>query len=194
MSMGDGAMPGNDLPAIDPKELRRACGAFATGVTVITARDAAGDHGMTANAFMSVSLDPPLIVVSVNRKARLLPKIEAAGRFGVSILAEHMEPVAWHFAGKPKPELTDLFQDFHGLPVIRAAVAHFAVRLHQAVDGGDHMLFIGAVEGLARSEGRPLIFHEGRFGALPRPGWTQSSWPPGLVGDALTYFDEMPEF
>lgn len=189
MSMGDGAKPG-----IDPKELRRACGAFATGVTVITARDAAGDHGMTANAFMSVSLDPPLIVVSVNRKARMLAKIEAAGRFGVSILAEHMEPVAWHFAGKPKPELTDLFQDFHGLPVLRGAVAYFALRLHQAVDGGDHMLFVGAVEGLSRTEGRPLIFHEGRFAALPRPGWTQSSWPPGLVGDALTYFDEMPEF
>ena len=182
-------------PAIDPAELRRCLGSFVTGVTVITVLDDDGKPiGMTANSFNSVSLDPPLIVVSVNRKARLLPKIEASGRYGVSILAEHMEPVAWHFAGKPKPELTDLFQDFHGLPVIRGAVAYFALRLHQAVDGGDHMLFIGAVEGLSRTEGRPLIFHEGRFAALPRPGWTQSSWPPGLVGDALTYFDEMPEF
>ncbi len=204
MSMGDGARPGIDpplidphvidAPVIDPKALRRACGAFATGVTVITTRDAAGDHGMTANAFMSVSLDPPLIVVSVNRKARLLAKIEAARRYGVSILAEHMEPVAWHFAGKPNPNLVDLFTDFHGLPVIGGAVAHFAARLHQAVDGGDHVLFIGQVEGIAQAEGRPLIFHDGRFGALPRPGWSSTQWPPGLIGDPLTYFDEMPEF
>jgi len=185
---------GGAKPVIDPMQLRRACGDFATGVTVITARVGAGEHGMTANAFMSVSLEPPLIVVSVSRKARLLSKIEAAGRYGVSILAEHMEPIAWHFAGKPKPDLPELFTDFHGLPVIRGAVAHFAARLHQAVDGGDHVLFIGAVEAIARSEGRPLIFHQGRFGALPRPGWSATQWPPGLVGDPLTYFDEMPEF
>lgn len=186
--MGDGAKP-----SIDPKELRRTCGAFATGVTVITARDGGSDHGMTANAFMSVSLDPPLIVVSVSRKARLIGKIEAAGRYGVSILAEHMELVAWHFAGKPNPELTDLFEEFHGLPVLRGAIAHFAARLHQAVDAGDHVLFIGAVEGISRREGRPLTFHEGKFGALPRPGWSQTQWPPGKPIDPAGYFDETHE-
>ena len=64
---------------IDPMELRRTCAAFGTGVTVITTRDGSGGQGMTANAFMSVSLAPPLIVVSVNRRARILPRIEAAG-------------------------------------------------------------------------------------------------------------------
>ncbi len=190
MSMGDGS---GTVVGIDPKELRRTCGAFATGVTVITARDSAGDHGMTANAFMSVSLEPPLIVVSVSRKARLIGKIEATGRYGVSILAEHMEHIAWHFAGKPQADLTDLFEDFHGLPAIRGAVAHFAARLHQAVDGGDHVLYIGAIEGIARMEGRPLTFHEGKFGALPRPGWSQTVWPPGKAGDAVGYFDETHE-
>jgi flavin reductase (DIM6/NTAB) family NADH-FMN oxidoreductase RutF len=187
---------GDDIakgPHIDPKELRRACGAFATGVTVITARQGGAEHGMTANAFMSVSLDPPLIVVSVSRKARLLSKVEAGGRYGVSILAEHMEPVAWHFAGKPNPALKNLFEDFHGLPVIRGAVAHFAARLHQAVDGGDHVLFIGAIEGIARAEGKPLIFHEGQFVKLLPHGWSAAKWPLGSASDPEGYFDEAPD-
>jgi flavin reductase (DIM6/NTAB) family NADH-FMN oxidoreductase RutF len=153
--------------AIDPRELRQACATFGTGVTVITTRHGGTDHGMTANAFMSVSLAPPLIVVSVGRRARLLAKIAATRRYAVSVLAEHMEPVARHFAGKPQGGLTNLFEDFGGLPVIRGAVAYFAATLHQSVDAGDHVLFIGRVEKIAHRPGRPLIFHAGAFCTLP---------------------------
>ena len=168
---------------VDPMELRRTCAAFGTGVTVITARHGGSDYGMTANAFMSVSLDPPLIVVSVNRRARILGKIEAAGTYAVSVLAEQMEPVAMHFAGKPRQDLGNLFEDFGGLPVVRGAIGYFAARLHQTVLAGDHVMFIGAVEKIARREGRPLIFHDGAFGGLP---WTKAQgagapWPPGNV-------------
>lgn len=158
-----------EIPAddIDPIELRRACSAFATGVTVVSTRQAGADFGMTANAFMSVSLSPPLIVVSIARRARMLARIEASRRYGVSVLAEDMQALADHFAGKPQDGLGEIFEDFGGLPVIRGALAHFAARLYQAVDAGDHVLFIGRVEKLAHRARRPLIFQRGAFQCLP---------------------------
>jgi len=185
------------ITGIDPMELRRTCAAFGTGVTVITVRHADADHGMTANAFMSVSLAPPLIVVSVNRRARILPRIEAAGRYGVSVLSQEMEAIAMHFAGKPREDLTNVFEEFDGLPVIEGAVAHFAARLQQAVGAGDHMLLIGAVEKIARRQGRPLIFHDGSFRALTDLAATSAvvhSWAVGTPGEPAGYFDETPEF
>jgi flavin reductase (DIM6/NTAB) family NADH-FMN oxidoreductase RutF len=185
---------------IDPIELRRVCATFGTGVTVITARHANSDHGMTANAFMSVSLEPPLIVVSVNRRARLLQRIEAAGRYGVSILAEHMEPVALHFAGKPRAGMEEVFEDFDGLPVVRGAIAHFAAKLHQVIEAGDHVLFIGAVEKIARTDGRPLIFQDGQFQTVPyTPSSTAANaafgaWPSRDARDLESNLEETPEF
>ena len=155
------------LDGVDLAEFRRTCAAFATGVTVITTRHQGAEYGMTANAFTSVSLTPPLVLVSVQRRARMLGKIEAAGRYAVSILAETMEPVAWHFAGKPPRDLADPFEEFGGLPVIRGAIAQLVTRVHQTVSAGDHVLFIGQVEKIVRHPGRPLIFHDGKFGALP---------------------------
>ena len=181
---------------IDPMELRRTCAAFGTGVTVITTRDGSGEQGMTANAFMSVSLAPPLIVVSVNRRARILPRIEAAGRYGVSVLSQEMEAIAMHFAGKPHGQLTNVFEDFDGLPVIRGAVAHFAASLQQAVPAGDHVLFVGAVEKIARRQGRPLVFHDGVFRALADLAGASApphSWAVGTPGEPAGYFDETPD-
>jgi flavin reductase (DIM6/NTAB) family NADH-FMN oxidoreductase RutF len=193
MSVGSGEV---EAAAIDPLELRRTFGAFGTGVTVITTRHEGADNGMTANAFMSVSLAPPLLVVSVNRRARILERIKASRRYGVSILAEHMEAIAHHFAGKPRETLTNLFEDFDGLPVIRGALAHFATHLQQTVDAGDHVLFIGAIDKIARRDGRPLMFHDGGFRAIAS-NWasnaTAHSWPAGIPGEPAGYFEETPE-
>src|SRR5690606_100627 len=115
----------DDMSALDPRTFRNTCGVFATGVNVITTHCDGHDHGMTANAFMSISLDPPLIAISIAEKARMLEKIQKSGRFAVSILASGMDAVAWHFAGKPNGELRDLFDELGGLPVIRGAVATF---------------------------------------------------------------------
>lgn len=98
------------MSTIDPRELRNACGQFGTGVTIITTHCEGRDHGMTANAFMSVSLDPPLVAISIAKSAKMLRNIQSTGRFAVSVLAEGMEDLAWHFAGKPKLDLRDVFE------------------------------------------------------------------------------------
>ena len=153
--------------ATDPIQFRNACGAFATGVTIVTTRTEAGDHGMTANAFMSISLDPPLIAVSIARTAKMCPLIERAGRYAVSVLAAGTEELAMHFAGRPSADIGEPLRDLDGLPVARGASAVFAAHVDQAVEAGDHVIFIGRVSAFETAEDNgPLTFHKGRFGRL----------------------------
>ena len=155
------------MSAIDPRHLRDACGLFGTGVNVIATRHADGDHGMTANAFMSISLDPPLIAISIGERAKILPLLHKAGRFSVSTLAEGQEKLAWHFAGRPADDLVNPFETLGGLPVVRGALAHYVCNIANEVQAGDHTIFLGHVQRLATDSGaRPLIFHKGRFGAV----------------------------
>jgi flavin reductase (DIM6/NTAB) family NADH-FMN oxidoreductase RutF len=116
---------------------------------------------------MSISLDPPLIAISIADKAKMLPKIRAARRFAVSILAHGTEQTAWHFAGRPDEQLCDPFDRQDGLPVIRGAVASFTADVVEEVVAGDHMIFIGRVKALSCDpECKPLMFFQGRFGGL----------------------------
>jgi len=156
--------------SVEARQLRDACGRFGTGVTVITTECNGHEHGMTANAFMSISLDPPLIAVCIAEKAKMLGMIRESSRFAVSILAEGMEDVAWHFAGRPKLDPAQLFEDGNGLPVVRGAVASFVCNVANEVVAGDHVLFLGHVQRLDhQNDARPLLFFCGRFGALDRP-------------------------
>ena len=156
-----------DMPDIDPRDLREACGSFATGVTVISTRTKDGDHGMTANAFMSVSLDPPLISISLDHSSKMLAKVRESGRYAVSVLADEMEVLAMHFAGKFDPDLTDPFAHIDGLPVVPGASTVFLTEVVQEVEAGDHTLFIGRVTHIERNKiARPLLFHGGRFAGL----------------------------
>src|SRR5207253_11018847 len=91
--------------AIDPREFRTCLGRFATGVTVMTAAHAEKHHGMTVNAFMSVSLDPPLVLVSVAHAARIRPLLEGSGRFAISVLSQDQEHLALHFSGRTQQGL-----------------------------------------------------------------------------------------
>lgn len=155
------------MSTLDPRALRDACGLFGTGVNVIATRHADGDHGMTANAFMSISLDPPLIAISIGARAKILPHLQQTGRFSVSTLAEGAEKLAWHFAGKPAEGLTNPFTDMDRLPVIRGAVAAYACDIANEIEAGDHTIFVGHVTRIATDPGaRPLIFYKGRFGAV----------------------------
>ncbi|PYE81367.1 flavin reductase family protein [Pseudoroseicyclus aestuarii] len=152
---------------IDPRALRECCGRFATGVTVVTTRTAAGDHGMTISAFMSVSLTPPLVCISVGRGARLLPKLRGSGRFAINILSEDMRAHALHFAGRPEAALNDPFEDRHGLPILRDAAAVLVADVARTVEAGDHVLVLGAVRHLEHRPGaRPLLHHAGQFGGI----------------------------
>lgn len=162
-------MPGvkSVMSDFEPRAFRDACGAFATGVNVITTHCGGHDHGMTANAFMSVSLDPPLIAISIAEKAKMLGKIQEAGRFAVSVLAADMDKIAWHFAGKPNDSLHDLFEEVGGLPVIRGALATFVAEVHEEILAGDHTIFLGRVTSLMQvSEPQPLLFIKGKFGQM----------------------------
>jgi flavin reductase (DIM6/NTAB) family NADH-FMN oxidoreductase RutF len=150
----------------DAPEYRQVLGRFVTGVTVVTAILDDQVHGMTANAFTSVSLDPPLILVSVDNRARMCAFLEQAGRFGVSILGAHQEDVALHFAGQPRLSSDALFVERLGLPVIDDALAHLVCRLDAAHRAGDHTLFIGEVEDVALSSHDPLVFYSGATGSF----------------------------
>jgi flavin reductase (DIM6/NTAB) family NADH-FMN oxidoreductase RutF len=135
-------------------------------VTVLTAVENGDTHGMTANAFMSVSLDPPLIVVSVAHSAHFYKVIQQAPRFGVSVLAEEQEPLSSHFAGRPDSGLQVRFTSREGMPLIDGAVAYFVAQVVDAHPAGDHTLFVGRVEHYEFREARPLLFHAGKYDQL----------------------------
>jgi flavin reductase (DIM6/NTAB) family NADH-FMN oxidoreductase RutF len=158
------------LELADTKLLRRAFGTFATGVTVVTV---GGDspHGMTANSFASVSLDPPLVLVCVDRDAVMHRILAAEGSFGVSVLSAHQEAVARHFADRLRPlglaqfETLDWQPGRHtGAPLIGGALAHFECGLWGSYEGGDHTIFVGNLLSLSRSADQDaLLFVHGRF-------------------------------
>jgi len=148
-----------------PARLRQAMGRFATGVTVVTTARGEQVHGMTANGVMSVSLDPPLVVVSLGdcRMDELLP---ATGRYAISVLAADQEALAMHFAGRPDPSLTPRFSWWRDLPFVPGALAQVCCRVDAIHEAGDHRLWIGRVEYLEYRDGDPLVFYAGRFGRL----------------------------
>jgi flavin reductase (DIM6/NTAB) family NADH-FMN oxidoreductase RutF len=118
---------------------------------------------MTANAFVSVSLNPPLILVSVDNRAAMTVILPLTRYFGVSVLAEDQEALSNHFAGRAVEGLHIPFVDAHDVPVIEGAVAHFVARVVDVHPAGDHTLFVGHVESFEARDGRPLLFHAGRY-------------------------------
>jgi flavin reductase (DIM6/NTAB) family NADH-FMN oxidoreductase RutF len=154
----------------DRRLLRRAFGTFATGVTVVTV-GGGSPHGMTANSFASVSLDPPLLLVCVERDAIMHRALLDTGRFGVSVLASHQETVARHFADRQRPfgikqfDIVDWVPGEHSAaPLILGALAHFECRLWRTYEGGDHTIFIGRLLAMRRdAESAALLFHCGQF-------------------------------
>lgn len=162
-----------DRTTVDTSLLRRAFGAFATGVTVVTV-GGESPHGMTANSFTSVSLDPPLVLVCVGRNAVMHEALTTNGAFAVSVLGAHQEAVAKHFADRRRPLGRAQFDAVDwlagprtGAPLIDGAMAHFECGLWQAYDGGDHSIFIGNLLALDRAgEQEPLLFLHGRFRRL----------------------------
>jgi len=155
-------------------DFRRALSRFATGVTVVTVTQRNGEpRGMTANAFTSVSLDPALVLVCVDLRARTHNLLKQARYFGVSVLDEHQQAIAQFFASHhtdPKQEMQALGIRLHpeakGVPYIEGCLAHLICRRVATRRAGDHTIFIGEVEHLAHREGRPLLFFSGRYHAL----------------------------
>ena len=149
---------------MDDRLFRDAMGKFATGVTVLLTENEGEIHGMTANGFMSVSLDPKLVVVSIGHKARFLEKVSQSGRYTVNILAEDQEHYSRHFAGRPDGEVQ--FGQLANLPVLNDVVAQIACEVVAQHVEGDHTLFIGKVIDLSIAEKDPLLFYSGKYRKL----------------------------
>jgi flavin reductase (DIM6/NTAB) family NADH-FMN oxidoreductase RutF len=159
-------MPLNKQMTTDLGDLRRCLARFPTGVAVVTCWRPDGErHGLTVNSFTSVSLEPPLILVSVARKARGVEYLE--GRpFTVNVLRAHQVPLAVHFAGRPDSELEVLWDDSPAVPRLRGALAYIECGPWQAHEGGDHVLYLGEVRDFDYCGGDALSFFCGRFGRL----------------------------
>ena len=155
---------------IDPREFRRVSGLFATGVTVVTTQVGDDVHGMTANAFTTLSLDPLLIIVCVDRRARMHPIIQRAGRFAVNFLHEGQEAISRNFAGQPQESIGEIlhFSSDEGAPVILGCLASLRCDVHEVLDGGDHAIVIGRVTQLIRGDvgAHPLVYFGGEYRRL----------------------------
>lgn len=151
---------------MDHRLFRNAMGKFATGVTVITTELYGEVHGMTANAFMSVSLSPSLIVISIDERASMLPKIKQSGTFAVNILSEHQQHLSQHFAGQKNDEHEIPFTELEGYTVLDGTVAQIVCDVANTHVEGDHTLFIGQVKAIQLSDEQPLLFFSGQYNQL----------------------------
>jgi flavin reductase (DIM6/NTAB) family NADH-FMN oxidoreductase RutF len=158
---------------LTPVEFRKAMGCFATGVTIVTV-DLDGEvHGMTANAFASVSLDPFLILVCVDHNARTHAHLHAKKRFGINILAEDQRAISEYYARLDySHELAEaeagarFDRTTKGTPILHGALAYLECRLKSAQDAGDHTIFIAEVEDVVMRAGDPLLFFRGQYRRL----------------------------
>lgn len=155
--------------AIDKNELRRVMGHFATGVTVITTISKDGrPFGLTANAFSSVSLVPPLLLVCVDKKAESYPYFEESKVFTVNILAEDQEALSRRFAvsGGDKFQGVAYHSGANGAPIIDGTLAYAECKLYGSCDAGDHTVYLGEIEQAATIDHKPLVFYRGGYRTL----------------------------
>ena len=182
----------SDVQGDDPAvALRRVLGQFATGVTVVTTLKGDQVHGMTANAFMSVSLEPPLVLISVDRRARMSNLLHEGTRFAVNVLEAGQATLSDRFAGRVvEGEVEPRFELIHGTPLVDGALAHLISRVVRSYWGGDHSLFLGQVEYARYGEGEPLLFHGGRYERIVRDPHVFSLLPRELLDPILALGEE----
>ena len=157
---------------MDPDVLRRILRRFAAGVTVITSVNDAGEPvGMTATAFSSVSLDPPMVLVCVNATARTRHAIEGSTGYGVNILADGQETIARQFATSALDKFAGVAWrgGQTGVPLIEGALATLECQVVQAVEAGTHIVYIGSVLAGDEPGGEPLLYHDGSYRTLTQP-------------------------
>ncbi|MEK3975248.1 flavin reductase [Psychrobacillus sp. FSL K6-1267] len=142
---------------------RTIMGSFATGVTVITTQVDDEIHGMTANAFMSVSLQPKLVAISIGEKAKMLGYINSSKKFAINILAANQKDLSKQFAGQLNSDEVVAFETYQGQPIIKNSLAVISCELFNQLDAGDHTVFIGRVTGLKHEPQEPLLFFEGKY-------------------------------
>ncbi len=172
-------------------------GRFATGVTVITVQHGDLMHGMTANAFSSVSLDPPLVLVCIGRESRMASLLDGAGGFAVNFLSVDQEAVSRQFAGRDREpgSRTEWLQHGPVAPLVPGSLGAISCSIEQSYDGGDHWIVVGRVlelhEADPASSRMPLLFYESRYADLrerrPGPLTPVENWSNDAI---MIYHDE----
>jgi flavin reductase (DIM6/NTAB) family NADH-FMN oxidoreductase RutF len=155
---------------MDQQELRRVMGHFATGVTVITTTDGQGaPQGLTANAFMSLSLDPPLVLVSVDKGATCYTCFAPQNGFTVNFLSENQEEISRRFATKGVDKFAGLQwrQGANGAAILDGVLGFVECQIKQCYDGGDHTIVVGEILAAGANGERPLLFFRGKYQRLP---------------------------
>jgi flavin reductase (DIM6/NTAB) family NADH-FMN oxidoreductase RutF len=154
--------------AFNSKRQRQIMGQFATGVTVVTTGGAAGVHGMTANAVASLSLDPPLVLVAVDKRAQLLDYLKANRCFAVNILCLDQEELSRRFAMPGPKDFSDLItrSAVTAAPILDGCVAFLDCTVVDILPGGDHEIFIGEIVDGEHHGGPPLLYHAGSYRRL----------------------------
>ena len=188
---GDAVRSRDAEPGVDTREFREALSRFATGVTIVTAYcDDDGDGtceqlphepgqhawGTTVNAFSSVSLDPPLVLICIGRERSIHPVIASARRFAINVLGEDSQALSDCFAGAPSSLPRSAFCNAahhpgeHGTPLLDDAIAHLECEVEQAVDAGDHTVYVARVLSVAADadDRLPLLYFRGRYLRIER--------------------------
>lgn len=156
------------MSAIDHRTFRNALGAFATGVTVVTARAEGGDVGVTANSFNSVSLDPPMVLWSLHKQSKSMEAFAPGACFAVHVLAASQQDISDRFAkaGVDKFAGLDAGRGIGEVALLEGCVARFQCRLAFRYDGGDHDILVGEVVDFDHAAGAPLLYHGGRYAGI----------------------------
>jgi len=156
---------------VEPPQFRQLLGRFATGVTVVTSRATNGEPiGMTANSLASVSLEPPLVLVSVEHRHDMHAAMEKGTHFVFNILSSEQEDVSRRFAASEPDRFRGVSyrENQHGIAVLDGVVAHIECEKQTSVPGGDHTIFIGLVVGGDATDRRPLLYYRGGYAGLSR--------------------------
>jgi flavin reductase (DIM6/NTAB) family NADH-FMN oxidoreductase RutF len=154
---------------VDPRQLRNCLGHFATGITVVSCEHDGRPHGATVNAFAAVSLDPPLVMVSLDRRSKTSGYLGHTS-FAVNVLRERQDCLARHFAGQTTVNSVEWRLSTTGRPPrLAGSLAYFECEPWQCYDGGDHQLFLGRVTEFEYHGGDPLVFYRGQFRHLVAP-------------------------
>ncbi|MCT2536374.1 flavin reductase family protein [Aquibacillus koreensis] len=148
---------------MDNKLFRQAMSKFATGINIVTIRHNNVIHGMTVNAFMSVSLDPKLIAISIDEKASMYQLIQDTKEFGISILLEDQKDISMILAKQKAADKEIEYKDVNNIPVLKDALVTMSCKVDEMVPAGDHMIFIAEVTSIEVKEGNPILYYNGKY-------------------------------
>lgn len=151
---------------IDDRKFRKAMGKFATGITVVTAKYEGDIQGMTVNAFMSVSLNPKLIAVSIGDQAEMYKTLQKVNKFGVSVLKEDQKDLSMIFARQKEKDRSIEYIDQDDVPLLKGSLVTLSCTTQNIVEAGDHIILIAKVTDLTVDEGDPILYFDGEYETL----------------------------